>query len=92
MNTEQRFLVAVLADYLSSRVSDHPNDLNWEELFLLSEQHQVSGIVYAQCRNSLFQQAYYATIANYMKRKEAIALLAKNLREECLHAYPVEKA
>ena len=81
MTEEQHFMISTLADHLSSRPSDSPGDLNWEELFDLSEQHQVSGIMYAQGKNPLFRQAYYGAISSYMKRKEALAILEKALRD-----------
>ena len=80
MTVEQQFFITALADHLSFRESGHPSNLNWQELLTISEQHQVSGIVYAECKNPLFQHAYFATIANYLKRKEVIALLEATLR------------
>lgn len=79
-----------MADHLSSQPSDPPEDLNWQVLCYLSEEHQVSGIVYAQCKNSLFQQAYYASIASYLKRKEALALLKKALRDNDIDFFLVK--
>ena len=90
MTVEQRFLISVMADHLSSQPSDPPEDLNWQVLCDLSEEHQVSGIVYAQCKNPLFQQAYYASIASYLKRKEALALLKKALRDNDIDFFLVK--
>ena len=80
MKAEQKFLIRILADHLAGQSTEISTDLDWKELFILSEQHQVSGIVYTQCKNSLFQQAYYRDIANHIKRREATALLEKSLR------------
>lgn len=90
MTLEQHFLIPVLADHLSSRPSKPPNDLNWQKLIDLSEQHQVSGIVYAQCKYPLFQQAYYGAIAGYLKREEALVLLEKALRENGIDFFLVK--
>ena len=80
MTTEQLVLITAVKNHLSSQPSDPPKDLNWQVLFDLSEQHQVSGVVYAQCKNPLFRQAYYGAIAGYLKRNEALELLEKTLR------------
>ena len=79
MTEEQCFLITALADHLSFLHSEPPEDLKWQELLTLSEQHQVSGIVYAQCKNPLFRHTYYGAISSYMKRKEALAILEKAL-------------
>ena len=90
MTEEQRFLISVLADHLSTQTSALPEDLKWQELFDLSEQHQVSGIVYAQCKKPLFRHAYYGAIADYLKRKEALALLERTLRDNDIDFFLVK--
>ena len=90
MTIVQQFLISALADHLSARPSEPPEDLNWQVLFDLSEQHQVSGIMYAQCKNSLFQHAYYGAIAAYLKRKEVLELLEKALRDNGIDYFIVK--
>ena len=81
MRSEQEFIIRVLSDHLAGRSSLIPVDQDWQELLTLSEQHQVSGIIYAQCKNPHFRQAYYGAIAGCLKRKEALSLLEKALRD-----------
>lgn len=90
MLSEKLFLLDTLKNHLSSLTSDAPENMNWQKLFDLSVQHQVSGIVYAQCKNPLFQHAYYAAIASYLKRKEALMLLQKTLRENDINFFMVK--
>ena len=90
MIDEQWFLISILADHLQSQSSVSPEGLNWQKLFVLSEQHQVSGIVYAQCKNPFFRHAYFGAIANYLKRKEAMALLEVALRKHDIEYFMVK--
>jgi len=83
-------IIRILSDHLARRTSSAPVNLNWDALFDLSEQHQVSGVVYVQCKNPLFRQAYYGAIAGYLKRKEALALVEKALRDNGIDFFLVK--
>ena len=90
MLPETLFLLDTLKKHLLSQTSDAPDNLNWQLLFDVSEQHQVSGIMYAQCKNPLFQHAYYGAIAAYLKRKEALMLLEKALRDNEIYHFLIK--
>ncbi|MBP3198778.1 MAG: nucleotidyltransferase family protein [Butyrivibrio sp.] len=90
MKSEQESIIRAMSDHLTGRSTLTPVDLNWEELFMLTEQHQVSGIVYAQCKNPLFQHSYYGAIASYLKRKEALMLLEKALSDNDVNFFLVK--
>lgn len=69
------FLLRILADHLAQRPTQPPEDVDWEALFRLAQMHQVSGIVYAQCKHDIpkdkqaaFKSKYSATLFYYANR------------------------
>ena len=69
------FLLRILADHLAQRPTQPPEDVDWEALFRLAQMHQVSGIVYAQCKHDIpedkqaaFKKKYSATLFYYANR------------------------
>ncbi len=69
------FLIRILADHLAQRPTRPPEDTDWKELLRLAQMHQVSGIVYAQCKNHVpeewqvgFKSKYSATLFYYANR------------------------
>ncbi len=55
MQKEKEFFIQVLADFLNKRKTIIPDILNWQELEKLGENHQLSGIIYHQCKNGITQ-------------------------------------
>lgn len=86
MQKEEEFFLQVLADHLNKRKTTVPDGLNWRLLEKISQDHELSGIIYHQCRNSIthsdlpteaktkWKQRYIYNFLLYSKR---LALLNK---------------
>ena len=81
MTTEESFLLRVLADYLNRRKTENiPDGLDWDTLADLALRHQVSGMVYYQCKELLpadkrapLKQAYFFAVMVHTNRTQNMA-------------------
>ena len=55
MQKEKAFFLQILADHLNKRKTVVPEDLNWQELEIMGQNQQLSGIIYHQCKNSIIR-------------------------------------
>ena len=51
MTKEQMFFIRVLLDFMHEKETDAPDCIDWNVLFNYSKSHQVSGILYYQCKD-----------------------------------------
>lgn len=72
---ESDFLLRVLADHLAGRKTEPGEGLDWTLLRQISQAHQLSAIVFYQCRSFLpaaekpaFEKEYAATVFFYTRR------------------------
>lgn len=76
MNDKHAIFIKLLSDHLAGRKSENTLNADWSVLTLLAKSHQVEGIVFYQCKNSmppetytLFERKYYSTLYYYKKRE-----------------------
>lgn len=79
---ECNFLVKVIADHLAKRQTEQQEDVNWGALFNLSIAHQVSAIVYKQCKTFIpkeferkFKLDYSAALFYYENRVRDVSAI-----------------
>lgn len=72
MTTEQSTLIQVLADHINQRKTVVLDELDFDELKQISQQQQVTAIVYSQTKNPLFQSTF-AQQVYHSKNQEALA-------------------
>ena len=68
MKKENVFFLQVLADYMKKRPTQVPDDLNWSVLKDIGQAHQLTGVIYHQCKNSIVQSGLPDTEKNTWKR------------------------
>ena len=52
MTIEQSFLMQILSDHLFQRGTEIPEGLDWTALLALSKKHELSPILYDQCKTA----------------------------------------
>ncbi len=89
MTVEQQFIIQVLSDFLNNRKTSQKNDFDWVEIWTLSRQHQIGGIVYYQCKDfipdnvrSYFDKEYSASVYYYLNRQADMSALDSAFRKE----------
>ncbi len=88
LTMENLFFLQLLADHLHKRSTAAPEGaVDWQELLALGRAHQVSGILYAQCRGVIpaeyekqFAGEYGATLFYHIQREAMVAQLKDALR------------
>lgn len=68
MEKEKHFFLNVLADYINKRPTQVPDGLDWSVLKEIGQAHQLTGVIYHQCRNSILQSGLPDTKKNTWKR------------------------
>ena len=68
MKKENLFFLQVLADYMNKRPTQVPDGLEWSILEEIGQAHQLTGVIYHQCRNSILQSGLPDTEKNIWKR------------------------
>lgn len=75
MTETQRFFIRILADHLNQRPTIAQEQIDWQELLTLSENHAVNGIVFVQCKSfipdpfkSTLEHKYVAEYSSYQNR------------------------
>lgn len=55
MEKEKHYFLQILADYMNKRPTRVPGDLDWSVLKEIGQAHQLTGVIYHQCKNSIVQ-------------------------------------
>ena len=97
MTDEQRFFIRVLSDHLNGRQTEAHEDLDWAALRTLADIHQVSGIVYHQCKAFIpkemtahFEEKHAAELFYYYNRATLFNSLASRISAEKIPFYTVK--
>ena len=97
MRAEQEFIIHTLSDHLAERTTSIPLDLDWVEVFRLSQMHQIGGIVYCQCKESMpqetlpaFKQRYELDVFQYVKRATMFRQIRQLFRENGISCFTVK--
>ena len=92
MIDEQSVFLSVISDYLHDRKSII-NDVDWKQLYRYSQAHQLTTIVYSQCRNcmptdicSIFQKDSMQIIAHNVRCEVDINSVLSKLKENGVKA------
>ena len=77
MTNEQTFFLQILADHLNRRQTAPREDIDWATVMTYAQNHQVSGIVYYQCKRFLpdevkkrLEKKYGSELFYYYRRLE----------------------
>ena len=78
-------LIPILCDYLNGSITSSFNS-DWLELFFLSKNHEVSAIVFSQCKDfipqehiGLFERSYGSTLYYYANRQRLMSRIETEL-------------
>ena len=53
MTNEQNFFLNVISNYIHNRKTENVEDIDWGIVLRYAESHQVTAILYSQCKNAL---------------------------------------
>ena len=98
MQKETSLFIEILSDHLNKRVTSRPaEDVDWNSLYRLAQDHQVAGIVYYQCRDFIpkeyiapFEKRYSAELFYYSNRLKETERIRKAFREAGIQFYTVK--
>lgn len=97
MNIEQTYFLRILSDHLNGRKTTERADADWPVLLEYAQNHQVSGIVYHQCRAFLpedtgkrLEQKHSAELYYYYNRAALFAQLTQALTGAGVPFYTVK--
>ena len=97
MTNENSFFVQILSDYLNNRETAACADLDWKEIKKYADCHQVSGIVYRQCKSFLptewaeeFGEKYASELFYYGNRVKLFNKIAARLSDEHIPFFVVK--
>lgn len=97
MTKEEIYFIRFLSDHLNGRKTEPVYDLNWKEIYKLSNNHQVTGIISAQCMffippemKPLFQRAQAKAFYYYLKRKNILKELDDTFLEKEIEHFTVK--
>lgn len=98
MTKEQLYLISVLSDHINGRVSlPATMDLDWKTIAELSIKHQISGIVYVQCKSFIpsdvigsFCHLYFSTIYYSVSREEVMNKVNEELKKNDIQMITVK--
>lgn len=79
MTKEATYFVLILSDHLAKRKTSNLEGIDWHVIEHLARAHQVTGIVYYQCRDYIpremlpsFEEGFVSTLYLYQNRKAAL--------------------
>lgn len=97
MTREETYFINNLSDHLNGKTTEPVYDLDWNKIFKLSINHQVTGIISAQCKNlipdevkPLFQRAQAKAYYYYLKRKNIQKELDDAFNEKGIEHFTVK--
>lgn len=97
METEKRFLLAVLADFLNKRSTAFVDGLEWDRLLAFAQSHQIEAILFHQCKAFLppavsgrLSQLYASSLFYYSNRIKLFGEVSAALEKEGIPFFPVK--
>ena len=88
MTKEKQFIIKVLSDFILKTKSSNIPGLDWGKVLEISRIHQLSGIVYSQCREFIdkaysfeFLKAYALCVHSYENRVNILNTLGAQFKE-----------
>lgn len=98
MQKDTSLFIKILLDHLNNRTTERPaEDPDWDSLHRLARNHQVTGIVYVQCRHfmpaeykELFESGYSAELFYYTNRVKETEEIRRALREAGVSFYTIK--
>ncbi len=98
MQKETSLFIEILSDHLNKRGTARPaEDIDWNSLYRLAQDHQVAGIVYFQCRDFIppeyitpFEKRYSAELFYYSNRLKETERIRRAFREAGIQFYTVK--
>lgn len=88
MKNEDIYLIQIMRNHLSGVKTEPISHVDWAYIFSLSQSHEVSGIVYCQCKDyipteflALFERKYGTALYYYANRKKALQYIMNELQE-----------
>ncbi len=88
MTKEKQFIIRVLSDYILKKKTENTPDLDWEKVLEISKIHQISGIVYSQCKEFIskaysfeFLKAYAYCVHAYENRVNLLSSLTRRFEQ-----------
>ena len=102
MTIEQAFLLQILSDHLFQRSSEFPAGLDWTALSVLSKKHELSPILYEQCKTysigteteqtafAALRKQYNLAIRQYLANQSAMKELRERFTEAGIPYFPVK--
>ncbi len=89
MTAEQQFFLRMISDHIHCRKTSQQEGLNWDQIAFYAKNHEVVGIVYAQCAEWLvrlepeihkkLQYGSYVCTAAYLNNVQTVKDLRKAL-------------
>ena len=90
-------MISILRDHLLNQKTKNRADFDWNELLRLSKVHEVTGIIYFQCKEFIpqnlwsdFESAYAAAMFYYSNRVKAMRFIADLLSENHIPFFSVK--
>lgn len=101
MTIEQSFLLQILSDHLFQRGTEIPEGLDWTALLALSKKHELSPILYDQCKTAFgakteqpafaaLRKQYNLAIRQYLANQSAMKELRERFTEAKIPYFPVK--
>lgn len=96
-NRMDNAIISILRDHLLNRKTKNTADFDWNELIRLSKIHEVTGIIYFQCKEFIpaylrtdFENAYAAALFYYSNRVKAMHYISELLSENNILFFSVK--
>lgn len=96
-NKMDKAFISILRDHLLNQKTENRADFDWNELLRLSKVHEVTGIIYFQCKEFIpknlwsdFESAYAAAMFYYSNRVKAMRFIADLLSEHHIPFFSVK--
>lgn len=90
-------LIGIIRDHLLQRKTENRTDYDWDELFALSKRHEVTGIVYYQCKGFIpekwhdeFERHCAAALYFYPNRVRILGAVSTLLAENGIPFFSVK--
>ena len=98
LHKETSLFIRILSDHLNKRTTARPSeDVDWNSLYRLAQDHQVAGLIYFQCKEFLpqeylrpFEKRYSAELFYYSNRLKETERIRKAFREAGIQFYTVK--
>lgn len=97
MTKDQAFFIQILSDHIAGRQTEPQDGIEWKTVALLTQAHEVGGIVCCQCRDmipaeyaKLFDKEYCTALFYYANRKKAMDTVSAAMRDAGLSYFSVK--